>query len=121
MGRVVGVNWQPVVADETVQHVLADDPDPGCQHPSDDGGIDIRDEPFEGMRGIHLRDPRHADVVLTVAAGEAETGELERNPGHSPGLAALLSPRAQKIFLWTVLVLAVVGLLLLTLRLARRE
>jgi hypothetical protein len=64
---------------------------------------------------------RVRDVVLTVAAGEAETGELERNPGHSPGLAALLSPRAQKIFLWTVLVLAVLGLLLLTLRLARRE
>jgi hypothetical protein len=64
---------------------------------------------------------RVRDVVLTVAAGEAETGELEPNPDHSPGLAALLSPRAQTIFLWTVLVLAVAGLLLLTLRLARRE
>lgn len=64
---------------------------------------------------------RVRDVVLTVSAGEAETGALERNPGHRPGLGALLTPRAQRLFLWTVLAGAVAALALLTLRLARRE
>lgn len=64
---------------------------------------------------------RVRDVVLTVAAGDADTGELQANPGHRPGLGALLDPRTQRIVLWTVLALAVLGLGALTLRLARRE
>lgn len=64
---------------------------------------------------------RVRDVVLTVAAGDADTGELEPNPGHRAGLGALLDPGTQRILLWTVLALAVLGLGALTLRLARRE
>ena len=64
---------------------------------------------------------RVRDVVLAVSAGEAETGGLEANPGHHPGLRSLLTPGAQKILLWTVLTLAVLGLVALTLRLARSE
>lgn len=59
-------------------------------------------------------------VVLAVAAGEAETGELIGNPAR--GVFSGLGGRAgQQLLLWVVIAVAVVALTLLTLRLARKE
>lgn len=64
---------------------------------------------------------RVRDVVLAVSAGEAEAGPLEENPDYRAGARWLRGTGAQRLLLWATLVLAVVGLGLLTLKLARRE
>ncbi len=58
-------------------------------------------------------------VVLAVAAGDAEAGEIEDNPGFSR--ASRLAGRSYGTLLWVAVALAVAVLIALTLRLARSE
>ena len=68
---------------------------------------------------------RVRDVILAVGSGDASTGELAANPAYS--LRARLAGGDRfdsvlsQVLLWTVLIAAVVVLMFITLRLARRE
>jgi hypothetical protein len=64
---------------------------------------------------------RVRDVVLAVAAGDAQAGPLVANPDFSRGARLATAPGAQRVLLWVALGLAVVVLGGLTLKLARRE
>ncbi|HSL82212.1 MAG TPA: hypothetical protein VLF66_05515, partial [Thermoanaerobaculia bacterium] len=64
---------------------------------------------------------RVRDVVLAVSAGAAEAGPIEKNPAYRPGARWLTGSGLQRTLLWAALLLAVAGLAVLTLRLARRE
>ena len=64
VSRVVGIQRRSVVPDEAVHIVLANDIAACSQHPRHDGGVHVWDESLEGLSGVHLRDPGHADVVL---------------------------------------------------------
>jgi hypothetical protein len=64
---------------------------------------------------------RARDVVLAVAAGEADAGPLEANPDFRRA-ARLASDRGLRtVLVWAAIGLAAVVLAVLTLRLARRE
>lgn len=64
---------------------------------------------------------RVRDVVLAVSAGEAAAGPIQENPAYRPGARWLTGSGLQRTLLWAALLLAVAGLAVLTLRLARRE
>ena len=64
---------------------------------------------------------RVRDVVLAVPAGEAVAAPLAENPAYRAGARWLRGSGAQQLLLWSALIVAVAGLGLLTLRLARRE
>lgn len=64
---------------------------------------------------------RVREVVLAVSAGRADAAPVEENPAYRAGARWLRGSGAQKLLLWSALILAVAGLGILTLRLARRE
>ena len=63
---------------------------------------------------------RVRDVVLAVAAGDAQAGALADNPAFSRRARLATTPGAQQVLLWAALGLAVVVLAALTLRLTRQ-
>jgi hypothetical protein len=63
---------------------------------------------------------RVRDVVLSVAAGDAEAGPIEKNPGLSLAARITRGKGAETTILWVALIAAVVVLGTLTLRLARK-
>jgi hypothetical protein len=64
---------------------------------------------------------RIRSTILTVPAGEVATGELEPNPVYSSASRLSRSGGAQQFLLWGVLGLAVITLVVVTLRAARQE
>ena len=85
----------------------------------------------EGSYQLLLGDPettrpnyelaRIRDVILAVASGEVESESLAPNPAFSPGRRLASEKGAQRIFLWTGLVLAVLVLAWITLKVAKTE
>ena len=64
---------------------------------------------------------RIRSTILAVPASEVVIGELESNPVFSPARRLSSAGVAQKLLLWVVLGLAVIVLVVLTLRAARQE
>ena len=64
---------------------------------------------------------RVRDVVLSVAAGDAVAGPIEKNPGFSVAARITRGKGAQTTLLWAALIAAVVVLGGLTLRLVRQD
>ena len=64
---------------------------------------------------------RIRSMILAVPAGDAVRGELEANPGYSAASRIAKSGGLQQVLLWGALGFAVIVLVVLTLRAARRE
>jgi hypothetical protein len=64
---------------------------------------------------------RIRSTILAVPAGMVTAGELESNPDFSPASRLSRSGGAQQLLLWGVLGLAVIILVIVTLRAARQE